>query len=534
MGSVYKARDTETGRTAALKILAPELASNPVLVERFKREARHAQKLRNKHIVELYGFGEEEGLHYLAMEYVDGVDLADYIRRKGRIDHEEARRIIIHACKALMHASEHGIIHRDIKPSNFLLANDEGRCRVKLTDLGLSRMVDDEDFRVTRAGTTVGTVDYMAPEQARDASLADIRSDIYALGCTLYHMLAGRPPFAEGGLGERVYKHIAADPPDIRELNPDVPPALWTILRRMLAKHPDDRFQTPAEVIEALRSLIDPGPSSSSGTGPRPLPPGAELMDVTPPSVPACGQASPPSPYRKPLTPPPAAPDSDPSTPFPPRKRQTTLPEMATTPDDPDLLGVTPEQRNAASGQFSHATEVARKGGNAAYALDLLLSCVKLDPANTLYRKMLREVGREQGSGKGGWFTSLTTLPARARIKSAARAGEHRKVLEQGEELLLRVPGDISVQLDMAASAESLGLPGLATWMLEEARQHAPLDASILRALGELYERRKMYKEAIDAWEQVRKADPGDTQASTRIKDLAATEAISKARRSHH
>jgi tetratricopeptide (TPR) repeat protein len=207
---------------------------------------------------------------------------------------------------------------------------------------------------------------------------------------------------------------------------------------------------------------------------------------------------------------------------------------MATTPDDPDLLGVTPEQRNAASGQFSHATEVARKGGNAAYALDLLLSCVKLDPANTLYRKMLREVGREQGSGKGGWFTSLTTLPARARIKSAARAGEHRKVLEQGEELLLRVPGDISVQLDMAASAESLGLPGLATWMLEEARQHAPLDASILRALGELYERRKMYKEAIDAWEQVRKADPGDTQASTRIKDLAATEAISKARRSHH
>src|SRR5262245_58189443 len=126
------------------------------------------------------------------MEYVHGVDLADYIRRKGQIDHEEARRIIIQACKALAHAAEQGIIHRDIKPSNFLLANDDGKCRVKLTDLGLSRMVDDEEFRVTRSGTTVGTVDYMAPEQARDSSLADIRSDIYSLGCTLYHMLAGK------------------------------------------------------------------------------------------------------------------------------------------------------------------------------------------------------------------------------------------------------------------------------------------------------------------------------------------------------
>src|SRR5262249_62078073 len=165
--------------------------------------------------------------YYLAMEYIDGIDLGEYIRRKGQLDPEEARRILIQACKALDHAHSQGVTHRDIKPSNFLLADDEGRTRVKLTDMGLARMANEKDFRVTRAGTTVGTVDYMSPEQARDSASADIRSDIYSLGCTFYHMMAGQPPFSEGGIGERVYKHIASNPPDIREYNPDVPNSLW-------------------------------------------------------------------------------------------------------------------------------------------------------------------------------------------------------------------------------------------------------------------------------------------------------------------
>src|SRR5262249_61633266 len=133
------------------------------------------------------------------------------------------------------------------------LANEAGHCRVKLTDFGLAQ-TDTEDFRVTRAGTTVGTVDYMSPEQARDSARADIRSDIYSLGCTLYQMLAGHPPFPEGGLGERVYKHQMVDPPDVREFNAAVPVGLWKVLRRMLAKKADDRYQTPTELIEALRS----------------------------------------------------------------------------------------------------------------------------------------------------------------------------------------------------------------------------------------------------------------------------------------
>jgi eukaryotic-like serine/threonine-protein kinase len=157
MGTVYKARDTETNRTVALKVLAPDLATNPVLVERFLREAKHAGKLSHRNIVEFYESGQADGMNYFAMEYVVGVDLSEYIRRKGQIEPEEARRILIQACKALAHAFEQGLIHRDIKPSNFLLANEEGRCRVKLTDLGLSRMESEEDFRVTRAGTTVAT-----------------------------------------------------------------------------------------------------------------------------------------------------------------------------------------------------------------------------------------------------------------------------------------------------------------------------------------------------------------------------------------
>src|SRR5262249_5843761 len=162
----------------ALKVLAPELSSNPILVERFRREAKHAALLSHKNLVKLFECGEAEGLHFLAMEYIHGIDLSAYIRRKGRLEPEESQLILIQAAKALDHAFEVGITHRDIKPSNFLLANEGGHTRVKMTDFGLARMINEEDFRVTRAGTTVGTVDYMAPEQARDSSLADIRSDI--------------------------------------------------------------------------------------------------------------------------------------------------------------------------------------------------------------------------------------------------------------------------------------------------------------------------------------------------------------------
>ncbi len=532
MGTVYKARDEELQRTVALKVLSPELARNEILVERFRREARHAARLTHRNIVTLYECGQADGLHFLAMEYIEGIDLSEYIRRKGKLDPEESRRILIQACKALEHAYAQGITHRDIKPSNFLLANEEGRTRVKLTDLGLARMVNEDDFRVTRAGTTVGTVDYMAPEQARDSSLADIRSDIYSLGCSFYQMLAGHPPFSEGGIGERVYKHIAADPPDIRELSPEVSTSLWTVLRRMLAKHPDDRFQNPTELIDALRSVVDSDSDSNmqlTAADSDSEIDQAPLADETTEGWEAPPREPSPSPVPE-TSPAPREPPRVPPATGQRRKRKTTIPELNTVPDvSAELLGITPEQRSAAAGQFSHATEVIRNNGDSAYALQLLLSCCNLDPTNLLYRRMLREVSREvAGRKRAGWFGSLSNLPARGRLRSARNAGDHRKVLEHGEELLTRVPSDVSTQLEMAESAEALGLMDLAVWMIEDARRHAPNDLNILRALAGLYERQKRLPKAISVWEQVRQADGGDIEANAKIRELSVCDTLAR------
>jgi serine/threonine protein kinase len=541
MGTVYKARDETLSRLVALKVLAPELADNPILVERFRREAVHAARLTHKNIVTLYEHGQSDGQNYLAMEFIDGLDLSEYILRKGQLDPETARAIVVQACRALRHAYSHGITHRDIKPSNFLLANDEGRMRVKLTDLGLARMENEKDFRVTRAGTTVGTVDYMAPEQARDSSLADVRSDIYSLGCTFYHMLAGQPPFVEGGLGQRIYQHFASEPADVRTFNPQVSEGLWAVLRRMLAKNPDDRFQTPTEVIQALRSL---GPARGPDSD---LDPEADLPHAAAaPPNPALARAEPefgagqhdmPAARVTPLpvTPVPEPPGSPPPRerePTPrPTKRPSTLPSLPAVPEaGPDPLGVTPDQRSNAAAQYAHATEVLRGGGDPAYALQLLLLSCKLDPANILYRKMLREVGRDVNGGKRGWFGSLANLPARGRLRAARAAGDHRKALEHGEDLLCRLPGDASAQIDMADSAQELGLSALAAWLLEEARSQAPKDRAILHALAHLYEKQKRFPQAVGVWEQIRQADPTDAEAAGMIKNLAARDTIARSK----
>src|SRR5262249_38939766 len=144
------------------------------------------------------------------------------------------------------------VVHRDIKPSNVLLKEERGRLLAKLTDLGLALAVNEDEFRLTKMHNTVGTVDYMSPEQARDSGSADIRSDIYSLGCTFYHMLAGRAPFAEGGLTERLLKHVQEEPPDIRSFNSAVPAPLTWLIRRMMAKRPADRYQTPSELLADL------------------------------------------------------------------------------------------------------------------------------------------------------------------------------------------------------------------------------------------------------------------------------------------
>jgi serine/threonine-protein kinase len=255
MGAVYRARDTENDREVALKVLSKELAAKRNLLVRFQREARSAAKLAHENIVVTYDFGEINGVWYLAMEFIDGDDLHDYVKRNGPLDPEEARQIILQAARALRHADEQNIVHRDIKPSNLLLARKNDRPLVKLTDFGLAREVDADECRVTRAGTTVGTVDYMSPEQARDSSAADIRSDLYSLGSTWYHLLVGHAPFTDGGLGERLIKIMNDEPPDARELNPRVSDETWAVLSRLLAKDRNERYQTPGELIDDLLAL---------------------------------------------------------------------------------------------------------------------------------------------------------------------------------------------------------------------------------------------------------------------------------------
>lgn len=252
MGVVYKAIDTVTGRDIALKVLTAEAASKPAMLERFRREAKNAAKLRHENIVTVYEFGEHKGTYFLSMEYVEGIDLHDYIDEQEMLDPEESRQIMVQAARALAHAHSHAIVHRDIKPSNFLLTRKGNRLIVKLTDLGLARETVSDEFRVTRAGTTVGTVDYISPEQARDSGLADVRSDMYSLGCTWFHMLTGRPPFDKGGLAERLIKHMEEPPPDVRTFNPRASDELVDILNKLLAKHPDDRYQDPQSLLQAL------------------------------------------------------------------------------------------------------------------------------------------------------------------------------------------------------------------------------------------------------------------------------------------
>lgn len=250
MGTVYLALDTELGRTVALKVLPREKAENELLVKRFKAEAHAAAQLRHENIVTVYEAGQADGLLYIALEYVDGVDAQQLIDRRGPIPPRRTVEIIKQVAQALQHAYERNIVHRDIKPSNLLI---DRQGVVKLTDLGLARSVDEATTTsITRAGTTVGTVDYMAPEQARDSKAADIRSDIYSLGCTWYHLLTGSCPFPEGSVTNKLNAHATRPPPDPRTVQPAIPEGVVATLHRMMAKAPEARYQTPRELLRDL------------------------------------------------------------------------------------------------------------------------------------------------------------------------------------------------------------------------------------------------------------------------------------------
>jgi hypothetical protein len=243
MGIVYRAHQRSMDRPVALKLLPPQLAADEGFIARFYREARMSARLDHPNIVRGVAVGEERGVYYFAMEYVDGESL-DKRLALGRLSVADAVRIALDVARALDHAHSRGLVHRDIKPANILIARDGV---VKLADLGLAKTSETD---LTQVGGSMGTPSYMAPEQGRDARSADQRSDIYALGATLYHLLTGERPF-RGADDVQLAKESARYEP-LRQRNPEVPPALGEIVDKMMAPDPADRHQTPAELVNEL------------------------------------------------------------------------------------------------------------------------------------------------------------------------------------------------------------------------------------------------------------------------------------------
>lgn len=249
MAAVIRARDTQLDRIVALKILPPEAAADPDQVKRFEQEARAAARLDHDNIARVYYCGEDQGLHFIVFEYVEGENLRDRIARLGRIPVLEAVDYILQVARGLAHAADRGVVHRDIKPSNIIITASGV---AKLVDMGLARTVGPSAEELTHSGVTLGTFDYISPEQALDPRLADTRSDIYSLGCTFYHMLTGRPPAPEGTAARKLRFHQSERPVDPRYYNPEIARELLLILGRMMAKEPEQRYQHPRELIADL------------------------------------------------------------------------------------------------------------------------------------------------------------------------------------------------------------------------------------------------------------------------------------------
>jgi serine/threonine-protein kinase len=254
MGTVYRARDLCLERRVALKVLPGELAGDPDVVPRFYQEARSAARLDHENIARIFSIGHDNGFHYIAFEFIDGPNLRQRVQEGGPLSAGEAIDVTLQIAGALVHAAERGVVHRDIKPSNLILT-PQGRA--KLVDMGLARRFEREgaspDEGLTQSGMTLGTFDYISPEQASDPRAVDIRSDLYSLGCTMFHMLTGRPPFPEGTVLQKLLQHREEAPPDVRTLAPDVPADLAAIVLKLMAKDPDRRYQS----AEALgRDLV--------------------------------------------------------------------------------------------------------------------------------------------------------------------------------------------------------------------------------------------------------------------------------------
>ena len=250
MATVYKAWDTRVERIVAIKILRSLAKQDRRAIERFRREAHAAARLSHPNAVTIYDFLEENGEHYLIMEYVEGVNLKQYLAQKGSLPPEEAVSITSQICSVLQVAHAQGFIHRDIKPQNIMIAKDG---QAKLTDFGIVRVM--EAAGLTNTGIVLGTADYLAPEQARGEPLSPA-SDLYSLGVVLYEMLAGRPPFVGSSAVQVAMQHANNVPPPPSKYNPRIPKPLELVIKRVLQKEPERRYPDADSMRKALRESL--------------------------------------------------------------------------------------------------------------------------------------------------------------------------------------------------------------------------------------------------------------------------------------
>ena len=250
MAEVYLAEQCSLRRHVALKVLRANLAVEQSYVKRFQLEAQAAASLVHPNIVQIYEVGCEGGSHFIAQEYVPGLNLREWLTRHGTPQLPLALGIMRQVSAALAKASEHGIVHRDIKPDNIMVSSSG---EVKVADFGLARL-STGDTRLTQEGFTLGTPLYMSPEQVEGRPL-DTRSDIYSFGVTCYHMLAGQPPFAGDTALQVAVQHLRTEPPPLARVRSDLPPALCEMIHKMLAKEPEQRFATAHEMVRLLRSI---------------------------------------------------------------------------------------------------------------------------------------------------------------------------------------------------------------------------------------------------------------------------------------
>ncbi|MGE3808074.1 MAG: serine/threonine-protein kinase, partial [Gemmataceae bacterium] len=281
MGQVFKARQRRLDRIVALKIIRKEKLDNPKAVDRFKREIRAAGKLSHVNIVMAFDADQVGQTHFFAMEYVPGIDLSRLVKEHGPFPLEAAVEYTRQAALGLQHAFERGLVHRDIKPANLLITPPPARTdrgirwggQLKILDMGLARLnenrsEDELASRLTQEGTVMGTPDFIAPEQAMNSNTADIRADLYSLGCTFYFILTGKVPFPGGTMMEKIIRHRSEPFVPIELLRADLPKSIVAVINRLLTKKPEDRYQTPAELADALQAAMRGGPTQAPGAEP--------------------------------------------------------------------------------------------------------------------------------------------------------------------------------------------------------------------------------------------------------------------------